>query len=194
MIEGVGFAALVLSLVLALYGAGAAAYGARRNRPELVESARRAMLLSWPMISVAALAIIALLVAGRYDIAYVAKVTSNAMPPYLRVTALWGGQEGSLVFWSWLMAAFASAVGLRKWDRDRDLLPWVIVVTMITLAFFLSLIVIFENPFSRIWITAEGVQTTTFFRPEGAHAAAPPDSARTACGSRRVTPSSIPPA
>ena len=175
MIEGIGFAALVLSFVLALYGAGAAAYGARRNRPKLVESARRAMLLSWPMISVAALSIIALLVAGRYDIAYVAKVTSNAMPPYLRVTALWGGQEGSLVFWSWLMAAFASAVGLRKWDRDRDLLPWVIVVTMITLAFFLSLIVIFENPFSRIWITAEGAQTTAFFRPEGAHAAAPPD-------------------
>ncbi|MCZ6530999.1 MAG: heme lyase CcmF/NrfE family subunit [Chloroflexi bacterium] len=175
MIEGIGYAALVISFVLALYGAGAAAFGAKRSRPELVESARRAMLLSWPMISVAALAIIALLVAGRYDIAYVAKVTSNAMPPYLRVTALWGGQEGSLVFWSWLMAAFASAVGLRQWDRDRDLLPWVIVVTMITLAFFLSLIIFFENPFSRIWITPEGAQTTALFQPEGALAAAPPD-------------------
>ena len=175
MIEGIGYAALVISFALALYGAGAAAFGAKRNRPELVESARRAMLLSWPMISVAALAIIALLVAGRYDIAYVAKVTSNAMPPYLRVTALWGGQEGSLVFWSWLMAAFATAVGLRKWDRDRDLLPWVIVVTMITLAFFLSLIVFFENPFSRIWITPEGGQITALFQPKGARAAAPPD-------------------
>jgi cytochrome c biogenesis factor len=175
LIEGIGYAALVISFVLALYGAGAAAYGARRNRPELVESARRAMLLSWPMISVAALAIILLLVGARYDIEYVAKVTSNAMPAYLKITALWGGQEGSLVFWSWLMAAFASAVGLRKWDRDRDLLPWVIVVTMITLAFFLSLIIFVENPFSHIWITAEGGQATAFFRPDGATAAAPPD-------------------
>ncbi|MEE9215987.1 MAG: cytochrome c biogenesis protein CcsA, partial [Anaerolineales bacterium] len=175
MIEGIGYAALVLSFVLALYGAGAAAYGAKQRRPEIVESARRAMLLSWPMVSVAALAIILLLVGARYDIAYVAKVTSNAMPTYLKITALWGGQEGSLVFWSWLMAAFASAVGLRKWERDRDLLPWVIVVTMITLAFFLSLIIFFENPFSRIWITAEGGQAAAFFRPEGAHAAAPPD-------------------
>ena len=175
MIEGIGYAALVLAFVLALYGAGAAAYGARQGRPELVESARRAMLLSWPMISVAALAIILLLVGARYDIEYVAKVTSNAMPAYLKITALWGGQEGSLVFWCWLMAAFASAVGLRKWDRDRDLLPWVIVVTMITLAFFLSLIIFVENPFSHIWITAEGDQVSAFFRPEGATAAAPPD-------------------
>ncbi|MFQ5942480.1 MAG: heme lyase CcmF/NrfE family subunit [Anaerolineales bacterium] len=175
MIEGIGYIALLLSFVLALYGAGAAGYGTTRRKPELVESARRAMLLSWPLISVAALAIILLLVGGRYDIEYVAKVTSNSMPAYLRVTALWGGQEGSLVFWSWLMAAFASAVGLRKWNRDRDLLPWVIVVTMITLAFFLSLIVFVENPFARIWLTPEGGQISAFFRPEGARVAAPTD-------------------
>lgn len=167
MIEEVGFAALVLAFLLALYAAGAAAYGARRGRPELVESARRAMLLSWPLISVAALAIIALLVSGRYDVEYVAKVTSNSMPPYLRVTALWGGQAGSLVFWSWLMAAFASAAGLRRWDRDRDLLPWVIVVTMLTLAFFLSLVIFVENPFRRLWLDSQGGTVVAFLRPQG---------------------------
>ncbi len=168
MIEEIGYASLVLALLLALYGAGAAAYGARRDRPELVESARRAMLLSWPMISVAALAIITLLVTGRYDVEYVAKVTSESMPTYLRVTALWGGQEGSLVFWSWLMAAFASAVGLRRWDRDRELLPWVIVVSMATLAFFLTMVVFVENPFARLWIGADGQELTAFIRPAGA--------------------------
>ena len=175
MIEGIGFAALMLTFGLALYGAGAAAYGARTDRPELIESARRAMLFSWPTISISALAIIALLLGSRYDIAYVAKVTNNAMPPYLRVTALWGGQAGSLVFWSWLLAAFASAVSMRKWDRDRDLLPWVTVVCMVTLAFFLALVVFVENPFSRLWITPEGAQLTAFFQPEGARAVIPSD-------------------
>src|SRR3970282_2924828 len=110
-----------MAFLLALYGSGPAASGPRRARHELVESARRAMLLSWPLISVGALAIIVLLVSGRYDVEYVAKVTSSTMPPYLKVTALWGGQAGSLVFWSWLMADFGSAAGLRRWDRDRDL-------------------------------------------------------------------------
>ncbi|HLF80158.1 MAG TPA: cytochrome c-type biogenesis CcmF C-terminal domain-containing protein [Anaerolineales bacterium] len=164
-----------MAFLTALYGAGAAAFGARRQRPELVESARRAMLLSWPLISVGALAIIVLLVSGRYDVEYVAKVTSSTMPPYLKVTALWGGQAGSLVFWSWLMAAFASAAGLRRWDRDRDLLPWVIVVTMITLAFFLSLVIFVENPFRRLWLDPVGNTVTAFLRPAGARPLVPSD-------------------
>jgi cytochrome c-type biogenesis protein CcmF len=165
----------VFAFVVALYGAGAAVYGALRNRPALVESARHALLLTWPLVSVAALAIITLLVRGDYEVAYVASVTSNSMPTYLRVTALWGGQAGSLVFWSWLMAAFASAVGLRKWDRDRDLLPWVILTTMVTLAFFLSLVVFFENPFARLWLSPQGEQLTALLQPAGASPIVPSD-------------------
>jgi cytochrome c-type biogenesis protein CcmF len=117
VIANVGYFSLVLTFLVALYGAGAAAYGAVRSRPEVVESARHALLLTWPLMTVGALSIILLLVTGQYQVEYVASVTSNAMPVYLRVTALWGGQSGSLLFWSWLMSAFASAVGLRKWVR-----------------------------------------------------------------------------
>jgi cytochrome c-type biogenesis protein CcmF len=75
------------------------------------------------------------------------------------------------------MAAFASAVGLRKWQRDRELLPWVVVVTMVTLAFFLGLVIFVENenPFARFWLTSEGQQVTTLFKPRGATALVPPD-------------------
>jgi cytochrome c-type biogenesis protein CcmF len=133
------------------------------------------MLLVWPLISLAALAIILLLVGGRYDIEYVASVTSEAMPPYLKITALWGGQAGSLVFWSWLMAAFASAAALRRWDRDAEMLPWVIVVALGTLAFFLCLVIFVENPFARLWLTADGAQATAMFRPAEATALHPSD-------------------
>ncbi|MGD8730298.1 MAG: hypothetical protein PVH92_00340, partial [Anaerolineales bacterium] len=128
MIANFGFIALVITFVAALYGAAAAAYGAVKRKPEFVESGRHAMLLTFPLLTLSALAIIYLLVTGHYEIRYVASVTSNAMPVYLKVTALWGGQEGSLVFWSWLMAAFATAASLRRWDRDRELLPWIILV------------------------------------------------------------------
>jgi cytochrome c-type biogenesis protein CcmF len=175
MIADVGYFTLVLAFVVALYGAGAAAYGALRRRPAFVESARHALLLTWPLVTVVALSIILLLVRGEFQIAYVASVTSRAMPAYLRVTALWGGQAGSLVFWSWLMSAFASAVGLRKWHRDRDLLPWVIITTMITLSFFLSLVIFFENPFARLWLSPQGQQLAAMFRPAGASPIFPSD-------------------
>jgi cytochrome c-type biogenesis protein CcmF len=54
------------------------------------------------------------------------------------------------------MSAFASLVTLRKWDRDREFLPWVIVVACITLAFFLSMTTFFENPFAKFWLDSAG--------------------------------------
>jgi cytochrome c-type biogenesis protein CcmF len=89
------------------------------------------------------------------------------MPTYLKLTSLWGGQAGSLLFWTWLLAGFSSALTLRKWDRDQDLLPWVIVVNLVTLAFFLLLNIFFENPFDRYWQDASGI-ITAFSQPSGA--------------------------
>jgi cytochrome c-type biogenesis protein CcmF len=171
----VGHFALILTFLAALYGAGAAAYGALRHRPAFVESGRHAMILTWPLLTVVAGSIIGLLVRGEYQVEYVASVTSQAMPAYLRVTALWGGQAGSLVFWSWLMAAFATAASLRRWDRDRELLPWVIVVTMITLAFFVGMVTFFENPFLRLWQTIDGTQVAALFQPAGTLPLVPAD-------------------
>jgi cytochrome c-type biogenesis protein CcmF len=168
VIANIGYFALVLAFIAALYGAGAAAYGSLRRRPIFVESGRHAMLLTWPLVTVAAASIITLLVTEHFEVGYVAQVTSRAMPTYLRVTALWGGQPGSLVFWSWLMSAFATAASLRRWERDRELLPWVVVVTMVTLAFFLSLVIFFENPFARLWQTIDGETLTAMFAPAGA--------------------------
>ena len=151
MVANFGYGALVITFLLTIYGSFAAIYGARRSDPRWVGSARLAMLLTFPLLTLSALALIYLLVNGHYEVEFVASVTSNSMPMYLKVTGWWGGQSGSLLFWAWLMSAFASAVTLRKWDRDREFLPWVIMVAMVTLAFFLVMIIFFENPFQRIW-------------------------------------------
>jgi len=166
MVANIGFGALVVSFLVAIYGIVAASIGVWKKMPAWVESARLAMLLTFPLITLTALSIIYLLVTGSYEVAYVSEVTSNSMPLYLKVTALWGGQSGSLVFWSWLMSAFATAVTLRKWDRDREFLPWVIIVSLVTLAFFLLLTIFFENPFERLWQTAGGVKIA-MFQPAG---------------------------
>ncbi|MCK4727066.1 MAG: cytochrome c biogenesis protein CcsA, partial [Anaerolineales bacterium] len=175
MIANLGYGALVITLVVAIYGVAAAIYGVRRDAPAWVDSARNAMLLTFPLLTLSAVSIILLLVNGNYEVEYVASVTSNSMPTYLKITALWGGQAGSLVFWTWLMSAFASAVTLRKWDRDREFLPWVIVVSLATLAFFLVMIVFFENPFERIWSIPMGQPIVAMFPPAGAELLVQPD-------------------
>lgn len=175
MIANLGFSAMVLSLATALFAAAAAVYGATQRRPQWTESARRAAIAVWPLLSLACLALINQLVAENFSIEYVAGVTSHAMPWYLKVTALWGGQAGSLLFWSWLMSTFTGLVMLRDWTRERDMQPYVIAACMITVAFFVSLAVFVENPFARIWADRFGELTTGVLQPAGTTPFAPAD-------------------
>jgi cytochrome c-type biogenesis protein CcmF len=157
-----GYGILVVTFLVALYSVGAAIYGATNKSASTVESARRAMMLTFPLITIAAISLIYLLVNNHYEVKFVYEVTSRSMPAYLKVTAWWGGQAGSLLFWSFLLSGFASAVSLRKWERDIEFLPWVIVVCSITLMFFLGLVIFYENPFTRYWLVAGNVEPHMF--------------------------------
>ncbi|GAB4452943.1 MAG: heme lyase CcmF/NrfE family subunit [Anaerolineales bacterium] len=156
MIADFGYGVLVVTFLVALYSVIAAVYGDLKKQPALVESARRAMLLTWPLLTLAAGVLLYLLVNDHYEVQFVYEVTSRSMPLYLKITAWWGGQAGSLLFWSWLMSAFTSLVTLRKWDRDREFLPWVIVVGGVTMAFFIGMNVFFESPFAKLYQTFDG--------------------------------------
>ncbi|MGH2521333.1 MAG: heme lyase CcmF/NrfE family subunit [Anaerolineales bacterium] len=187
MIANLGFTALALAFFAALYAAGAALWATNRHpsassgRVAWLASARNAAFVTWPLLTLAALSLIILLVTHHFEIGYVAQVTSRAMPTYLKVTALWGGQAGSLVWWSWIMSAFAAVAMLRKWERDRDLMPYVIAATMVTLAFFVGLVLFVENPFQRLWELpptipgAQGDVVAAMLRPLGAAPYIPAD-------------------
>jgi cytochrome c-type biogenesis protein CcmF len=171
MIAEIGLIALALATLATLYALGAAFIGARRGQRGalLVESARNAALVAFALLSLASLIIVYLLVTNDFSVHYVWEVSSRAMSPFLRVTALWGGQSGSLLFWSWLMSGFMAAVLARKWHENRDLMPWVIVVTAGTLFFFEILSLVISNPFIRLWQLPNGnVLDNRLFAPVGA--------------------------
>ncbi len=174
MAAEIGFGSLFITLIVSFYGIGAAIYGAQNKNQAWISSAKNAMQLVFPLLTISVVSLLYLLVNGHFEVVYVESVTSTTMPVYLKLTALWGGQAGSLLFWSWLLAAFTSAVTLRKWDRDQDLLPWVIVVNLVTLAFFLILNIFYENPFNRYWQDASGI-LVAFNQPSGALAIFPRD-------------------
>ncbi|MER3515233.1 MAG: hypothetical protein C4310_13295, partial [Chloroflexota bacterium] len=132
-----------------------------------MESARNAAVAVLPLLTLASLTVIVSLVRGDFHLAYVVNTSNRAMPTFLKVTALWGGQNGSILFWSWLMSAFAFGVMLRKWDRDRELMPYVIAVTMITQAFFIGLVLFFANPFAKYWELPSGDIVSAVLPPAG---------------------------
>ena len=176
MIADIGLITLTLALVVALYAVAASLYGVWRNRWEWVESARNAVLLVFGLLTVSVIAVVYSLIRLDLSVAYVTEVSSRATSLFLRVTALWGGQRGSLLFWSWLMAGFVAAVSLRKWESDRTLMPYVIAVATLTTSFFILVVTFFANPFARVWLipgTNEVVKAV--FPPPGAERFVPVD-------------------
>ncbi|KAA3659809.1 MAG: heme lyase CcmF/NrfE family subunit, partial [Chloroflexi bacterium] len=128
MIAEIGFIALVLALLTAVYTAVASTYGNRTKNYQWVESARNATIITLPLVTIACGLIITALVRDDYSIDYVWQVTSREMPTYLKVTALWGGQAGSLMLWNWLLAIFTAAAMIRKWGDQKELMPYVLLV------------------------------------------------------------------
>ena len=97
MIADIGRLSLLIAFGAAAYATLASVYGAWQNRPAAVASARNATLIMFPLVGVAAAAIIYSLVIGDFSLDYVASVSSMGMPAYLKVTALWGGDRKSVV-------------------------------------------------------------------------------------------------
>lgn len=146
----VGFVAVILALTLSLYAVVVAVVGARQQRAELVTSARNAAFGAMLLLTIAIAILEYLLITGHYQTKFVHDVTNNAAPIFYRITALWGGQNGSLLFWSWLMSIFTSLVLIRKWGSMRQMMPYVIAVAQFTLAFFIGLVVFLANPFEQL--------------------------------------------
>jgi cytochrome c-type biogenesis protein CcmF len=146
----IGYTAQVLALVLAIYAAITAIVGAQKNRPNLLVSARNAALGIPVLLTIAVIALEYLLITHHYQTEYVANVSNNAATLFFRMTALWGGQNGSLLFFSWLMSLFTGVVLITKWESVRSLMPYVTAVMSGVLIFFIGLITFVANPFEQL--------------------------------------------
>ncbi|NTU62721.1 MAG: heme lyase CcmF/NrfE family subunit [Chloroflexi bacterium] len=167
MIVDLGLIALVIAALTAIYAFVMAILGGSQKRPDYTESARRAAVVVMPLLTLACFAIIYSNLAGDYSVEYTYRVSNNTTPAFLRVTALWGGQNGSILFWNWLMSLYIFFVFLRPWKSNRDLLPWVIAVSIGTQAFFILLTIFFANPFARLFSDAAGSVSAAIFPVAG---------------------------
>ncbi len=145
--ENLGAFALLIAMGVSLFAIAAAIVGRVTNRPFLVISAERAVLAVWAMITLASGVLIYALVTSDFHFAYVAGHSNKAMPGIYKFSAWWGGQEGSLLFWSWLLSSYAAVVVITNRRRHRDFMPYVVAILSTIQAFFLLLNNFLVSPF-----------------------------------------------
>src|SRR5262245_21718511 len=151
------FGTLCLYLALAASGwAVVASYnGGRAGLGELVLSAERAVYATWCFVALAVLSLEYCIFTDQFDLEYVASYSNRALPSLYKITALWGGQAGSLLFWEFILVTYASLIVLTNRRQNRPLLPYVVTTVSIVSTFFLGLVNFMARPFRRLAFTPE---------------------------------------
>jgi cytochrome c-type biogenesis protein CcmF len=148
--ENLGSLAILLAFCVAIYATLASVVGRVKRKPFLIVSGERAVFGVWVLMTLASSILVYSLMTGDFRFAYVAEHSNRAMPTLYKFAAWWGGQEGSLLFWSWLLSTYAAVVVLTNRRKHRDMMPWVIAVMTTVQTFFLVLNNFVANAFQML--------------------------------------------
>lgn len=148
-----GQLALWLALLLAAWGVVIGFLSGRTGQPELVHSARRAVFALFVVVAIAALSLIVAILSNDYNVLYVWSYTSRDLPLVYKLSAFYGGQNGSLLFWALVLTGFAAAAQWLTPSRYRELMPIVGGVTSAVALFFIVTMLFAGNPFERLAFT-----------------------------------------
>jgi cytochrome c-type biogenesis protein CcmF len=146
--ENIGALSILLAFCFAVYAVVGSVAGKVKKNAFLVVSAERAVYSVWILLSIASGLLVYSLIVGDFRLGYVAAHTDQSMPNIYKFTAWWGGQEGSLLLWAWLLATYSAVVVFMNRRKFRDMMPWVTAVLMATETFFLILISFVLSPFA----------------------------------------------
>jgi cytochrome c-type biogenesis protein CcmF len=143
-----GSFALLLAFVVAVYAFLAGIAGIVTRRTLLTKSALKAGMAIFFLVTLAAASLEYFFFADNFSLAYVAEHSNRALPLFYKFAALWAGQEGSLLWWSWLLSAYAFFVLFLNRKKHPELMPYVGVVIAGVQIFFLTLNNFVANAFN----------------------------------------------
>lgn len=140
----------IVALLLALLQVAAPVAGVGLRRSVWIRVGRQASVMVAALLTLAAVGLIFSFLNHDFSVKYVAEQSSRSLPTFYLVTAVWGGHEGSLLFWAWLLAVFtAIAVGWH-WSTHARSIPWIMAILGSINSGFLVLVLFLSSPFERL--------------------------------------------
>src|SRR5262247_4414350 len=139
---------LLTAFVMCAYAASISIAGARRRSRRLIESGVGAFYLTAAVMAAASAVMIYSFVTNDYSIKYVQHYSDSVQPIFYKITSYWGGLDGSIMFWVFMLSMFGSAAVYVNRERHRELIPYVVAIISIVEMFFLYLMVVHKNPFT----------------------------------------------
>jgi cytochrome c-type biogenesis protein CcmF len=145
---------LLATFVVCSYAIVISVVGARRGSRRLIESGIGAFYLIAALMTVASAVMVNAFLTDDYTIKYVQHYSDTVQPLFYKITSYWGGLDGSIMFWVFLLSVFGSVAVYVNRERHRELIPYVVATISTVQMFFLYLMVVHKNPFTTFLTTA----------------------------------------
>src|SRR5215468_3729102 len=167
MAAQIGQFALALAWVVTAYSIVASLLGIRLKNDNLIASGRNAALGTFASITTAIVCLGYLFAVSDFSIKYIAAHSNRDLPIYFKISSIWGGQEGSLLFWGWLLTIYTALVTIQNWRKHSSMMPYVTAVLMTTSLFFTSMHLFAVNPFNQTVILSSQTSPLPFVPRDG---------------------------
>jgi cytochrome c-type biogenesis protein CcmF len=153
----VGELSLWIALLMGVWAVALSFAGGWLRRDDLIISGERGLYATTGFVVLASVGLWTALLTSDFSVRYVASYTSANLPFIYKVSAFWGGQAGSMLFWCLVLAGYAAAATFTNRKTNRALMPWVTGTNAAVLLFFVVTTVIASNPFERLdWVPPDG--------------------------------------
>src|SRR5437667_10139662 len=139
---------LLAAFVVCSYAAVVSVLGARRRSRRLIESGVGSFYLITALMTLASAVMVNAFLTDDFSIKYVAHYSDSVQPLFYKITSYWGGLDGSIMFWVFLLSVFGSLAVYVNRERHRELIPYVVATISTVQMFFLYLMVAHKNPFT----------------------------------------------
>lgn len=150
MVPELGLLALILALCLALVLAVIPLAGSYTGKDAWMQLARPLTYGQFLFILVAFCILVWSFITDDFSVAYVAQNSNSLLPGQYKVSATWGGHEGSLLLWVLILSGWMVLVALRSQRLPQVLATRVLAVMAMVATGFLLFMLLTSNPFARV--------------------------------------------
>ena len=162
-----GSFALLLAFVCGVYAFVGGIAAIITRHPLLVKSTRQAGIATCVLVFLGTLSLEYLFFTDNFSVAYVVAHSNRNLSAFYKVAALWSGQEGSLLFWSFLLSVYVLSALLTYRNKNGELMPYVGVVMAGVQLFFLTLNNFVASPFKALGIPGANGAMELITRADG---------------------------
>jgi cytochrome c-type biogenesis protein CcmF len=151
MIPEIGHFILWLALGVALVLGVLPLAGAQRGRADWMMVGRPATYALFLLISLAFACLVASFIRHDFSVLYVASNSNTALPLQYRIAGVWGGHEGSLLLWVFMLCGWMVAVARFSKHLPMPVLARILSVMGLVAVGFLLFMLLTSNPFDRLF-------------------------------------------